>query len=87
MQLPGGITLTDIHRRIARLTRLALGFGRERLFWPGDNDGLHFNEREPYLDAIGDAESACERARVILAKAKHRLEEAEKAREQRKPPA
>lgn len=83
MQLPGGITLTDIRLRIARLTRLALGFGRERLFWPKDNDGLHFNEREPYLMAIAQAESACEAARVILAKAEHRLKEAEKAREQR----
>lgn len=80
MQLPGGIDLTDIRLRIARLTRLALGFGRERLFWPKDNDGLHFNEREPYLEAIGEAESACEKARVVLAKAEHRLKEAEKAR-------
>jgi hypothetical protein len=69
------ITWEQSERRIERLERLGLGLAREDMLWTKDNLHDHpplFAETRAYLEAIRDALSGVETARVVLAKATQR---------------
>jgi hypothetical protein len=68
------MTLTDLKARIRRLDELARGLSREVVLWKSGNDPLLYAERKTYLNAIQDALAGAEAARVVLAKARQRLE-------------
>jgi hypothetical protein len=66
----------DIKRRIERLDRLSRGLGKEIVLWKAADDPLLYLERRAYLHAIQDALAGVEGARVTLARARQRLEQA-----------
>jgi hypothetical protein len=68
------MTLTDLKARINRLDELARGLSREVVLWKAANDPLLYLERKAYLGAVQDALAGVEAARVVLAKARQRLE-------------
>ncbi len=68
------IRLTNLAERVRRLEGLARGLAREVALWREGNDPLLYLERRAYLDAIQDALAGVESARVILARARQRLE-------------
>jgi hypothetical protein len=68
------MNLTDLRARVRRLDELARGLAKEVSLWKGGDDPLLYLERKAYLGAIQDALAGVETARVILAKAHHRLE-------------
>jgi hypothetical protein len=70
----GTMTLTDLRRRIDRLEELARGLAKEVVLLNAANDPLLYVERKTYLTAIQDALAGVEAARVVLAKARQRLE-------------
>jgi hypothetical protein len=68
------MNLTDMAARVRRLDELARGLAKEVTLWKACNDPLLYLERKGYLNAIQDALAGVESARVILAKARQRLE-------------
>jgi hypothetical protein len=71
--------LADLTARIQRLDQLMRGLAREVALWKAGNDPLLYVERKAYLKGIQDALAGVEAARVVLAKARQRLEDAERA--------
>jgi hypothetical protein len=74
------MNLPDLGARVRRLDELARGLAKEVSLWRGGNDPLLYLERKAYLGAIQDALAGVEEARVILAKARQRLEAERKTR-------
>ena len=68
------MNLADLTARVHRLDVLMRGLAREVSLWKDGNDPLLFAERRAYLKAIQDALAAVETARVVLAKARARLD-------------
>jgi hypothetical protein len=66
--------LNDISGRIARLEALFVGLRREIILIGKGDDPLLYLERRAYLMALHDACSGLESARVVLAKARQRIE-------------
>jgi hypothetical protein len=71
----------DIKGRVRRLEELAVGLTRERVRWEEAADPLLYLERRAYLQAIREATSGVEAARVVLVKACQRTEAKERSRE------
>ena len=68
------INLADVTARVRRLDELTRGLAKEVVLWKECNDPLLYLERKAYLDAIQDALAGMESARVVLAKARQRIE-------------
>jgi hypothetical protein len=68
------ITLTDLSARVRRLDELTRGLAKEVAIWKEGDDPLLYRERRAYLGAIQDALAGVESARVVLARARQRLE-------------
>ena len=66
--------------RVRRLDELARGLAKEVTLWREGNDPLLYLERKAYLGAIQDALAGVEAARVVLAKARQRLEKEKRGR-------
>jgi hypothetical protein len=66
--------LPDLEARVRRLDELARGLAKEVTLWKAGNDPLLYLERKAYLGAIQDALAGVEAARVVLARARQRLE-------------
>jgi hypothetical protein len=66
--------LADVVARVRRLEELRGGVSREMLLWQAGNDPLLFAERRAYLKAMQDVLAGVEEARVVLARARQRLE-------------
>jgi hypothetical protein len=66
--------LHDLTARVRRLDELSRGLAKEVALWKECNDPLLYLERKAYLGAIQDALAGVEEARVVLAKARQRLE-------------
>jgi hypothetical protein len=64
----------DVVARMHRLEELARGLAKEVALWKEGNDPLLYLERKSYLDGIQDALAGVEAARVVLARARLRLE-------------
>jgi hypothetical protein len=69
------MNLTDLSARVRRLDDLARGLAKEVALWKKGSDPLLYLERKAYLDAIQDALAGVEEARVVLARARQRLED------------
>ena len=69
------MNLADLAARVRRLDQLARGLAKEVAIWKECNDPLLYLERKAYLTAIQDALAGVEEARVVLAKARQRLEQ------------
>jgi hypothetical protein len=72
-------SVADVVKRVCRLEELTRGLSREVALWKEGNDPLLYLERRAYLNAIQDALAGVEGARVVLAKANQRLQEAQSA--------
>jgi hypothetical protein len=59
---------------VRRLDELCRGLAKPVALWKECNDPLLYLERRVYLVAIRDALAGVEEARVVLAKARRRLE-------------
>ncbi len=68
------MNLEDLAARVRRLDELARGLAKEVTLWKTCSDPLLYLERKAYLSAIQDALAGAESARVVLAKARQRLE-------------
>ena len=68
------IELADLKARVRRLDELTRGLAREVAIWKEADDPLLYLERRAYLKAIQDALAGVESARVVLARARQRLE-------------
>ncbi len=68
------MNLQHLSARVRRLEELAQGLAKEVLLWKKGDDPLLYLERQAYLGAIQDALAGVESARVILARARQRLE-------------
>jgi hypothetical protein len=68
------MTLRDLTARVRRLDELSRGLAKEVVLWKECNDPLLCLERRAYLGAIPHAVAGVEAARVVLAKARQRLE-------------
>jgi hypothetical protein len=68
------MNLSDIAARVQRLDQLSRGLSREVWLWRECNDPLLYLERKAYFGAIQDALAGVEKARVIMAKARQRLD-------------
>ena len=68
------MTLQHIAARIRRLDSLFLGLNREVALIAKGDDPLLYLERQAYLRGLHCAASGLENARVILAKARQRIE-------------
>jgi hypothetical protein len=68
------MNLTDLQGRVRRLDQLARGLAKEVTLWKASDDPLLYLERRAYLNAIQDALAGIEAARVVLARARQRLE-------------
>lgn len=64
----------NLKLRMLRLDELARGLAREVTMWKESADPLQYLERRAYLNAIMDALSGIEAARVVLARVQERLE-------------
>jgi hypothetical protein len=69
------MNLADLTARVHRLDVLMRGLAKEVALWKGGNDPLLYGERKAYLKAIQDALAGVEAARVVLARARRRLED------------
>ena len=67
--------MLNLEARVQRLEELSRGLAREVLLWKEGNDPLLYAERRAYLSAIQDALAGIEDARVVLARARQRMEE------------
>ena len=63
-----------IKRRIGRLDELSRGLAKEVVLMKAGDDPLLYLERQAYLRALWSATGALENARVILARARQRIE-------------
>ena len=72
--------LADVAARVRRLEELTRGLAKEVSLWKEGNDPLLYLERKAYLGAIQDALAGVEEARVVLARARQRLEGAPSVR-------
>lgn len=63
----------DLRKRIQRLEKLSIGFGKEFTLWEKCDDPLLYMERQVYLLSLHRALSGVEEARVALAKALDRM--------------
>ena len=68
------MNLHDLESRVRRLDELSRGLAKEEILVKQGNDPLLYRERQDYLTAIRQALSGVEGARVVLVKAKQRLE-------------
>ena len=68
------IGVEDVLARVHRLEDLARGLAKEVALWKEGNDPLLYLERKSYLNGIQDALAGVESARVVLARARLRLE-------------
>ncbi len=68
------MNLRQLGARVQRLEELARGLAREVWLWKKGDDPLLYLERKAYLGAIQDALAGVESARVILVKARQRLD-------------
>jgi hypothetical protein len=68
------ISVADVAARVKRLDQLTRGLAKEVVIWDQHDDPLLFVERRAYLKAIRDALAGVESARVVLAKARQRIE-------------
>jgi hypothetical protein len=75
------MTIEDIRGRVARLENLFRGLARERVLWEEAQDPLLYLERKAYLQAIREAISGVEGARVVLVKACQRIDAEGRSRE------
>ena len=66
--------LHDLTARVRRLDELSRELAKAVVLWKECNDPLLYPERRAYLGAIRDALAGVEEARVVLAKARQRLE-------------
>jgi hypothetical protein len=65
--------VSRIRARHARLDQLSRGLAKEVVVIKDADDPLLYLERKAYLDALQDALAGVESARVVLARALHRL--------------
>jgi hypothetical protein len=70
------MTVEHLASRIRRLESLGLAFAKEQLIIGKGEDPLLYLERQAYLAALRAAASGLESARVVLARARQRLERA-----------
>lgn len=68
------MTPTDLSARCQRLASLAMGLSRECHIIDKGDDPLLYLERRAYLLALTAAVGGLESARVVLAKARQRIE-------------
>jgi hypothetical protein len=68
------MTLHHISARIKRLDSLFLGLHQERILISKGDDPLLYLERQAYLRAMHATTAALENARVVLARARQRIE-------------
>ncbi len=68
------MNLADLTARVRRLDELARGLAKEVTLWKECNNPLLFLERKAYVNALLDALTGMEAARVVLAKVRQRLE-------------
>jgi len=68
------MTSADLQRRASRLALLAAGLAREASHIRTAEAPLLWLERRAYFDALRDAASDLESARLVLAKALQRLQ-------------
>jgi hypothetical protein len=66
--------VSDVQVRVRRLEELARRLSKEVVVWKEGSDPLLYLERKAYLDSIQDALAGLEAARVVLARARQRLE-------------
>jgi hypothetical protein len=62
------MNLTDMRARMGRLDKLAQGLAKEASLWKKCDAPVLFVDRQEYIEAIQDAVSGLEKARVALAK-------------------
>jgi hypothetical protein len=76
-----GLTMevAGIRARYTRLDRLSRGLAKEVVLIKDGDDPMLYVERRDYLSALQDALAGVESARVVLAKALHRLDAQEVA--------
>jgi hypothetical protein len=68
------MTLHHLSARIRRLETLGMAFAKEQILMGKGEDPLLYLERQEYLRALRAAQSGLESARVVLAKARQRLD-------------
>jgi hypothetical protein len=68
------MTVHDVRARVARLDELSRGPAKETVLVSEADDPLFYRERQDYLAAIREALAGVEEARVVLVKARQRLE-------------
>jgi hypothetical protein len=68
------VNLPDLAARCRRLEALTVGLMREHAAIAEGNDPLLYLERRAYLAAVRGAVSGLDSARVVLAKARQRIE-------------
>jgi hypothetical protein len=68
------MTLHDIRARVVRLDALTRGLAKETVLVRECNDPLLYRERLDYLAAIRQALAGVDGARIVLVKARQRLE-------------
>jgi hypothetical protein len=68
------MTVREIAARVRRLDDLARGLAKEIVLVQEANDRLLYRERRAYLDGLQRALGGVEEARVVLARARQRLE-------------
>jgi hypothetical protein len=68
------LTLADMITRIHRLDELTRGLAKEVLLWKEAGDPLLYLERKAYLKAIQETLAGAETARIVLARARQRIE-------------
>jgi hypothetical protein len=78
------MTIEDIRRRVDRLEKLSRGLSRERVLWEEAEDPLLYLERKGYLQAVREAISGVEAARVVLVRACQRIEAEADSRAERR---
>ncbi len=70
----GAMRGVNIEGRMGRLQELIMRLSQEDACWKDDIYPLHHMEKNAYLAAIHKAIQALSEARIVLAKAKHRIE-------------
>jgi hypothetical protein len=68
------MTLQSIRARVVRLDELPRGLAKETVLVRECNDPLLYRERLDYLTAIRQALAGVDGARIVLVKARQRLE-------------
>jgi hypothetical protein len=71
------MTAEHLTARAARLEQLFRGMCKEAALWKKADGLLEFGERRAYLTAIQDVIAGAEAARVVLLRARERMEEQE----------